>query len=291
MIAHSARAARNIANGLVATRALAEERVAGAEVRKVEREKLTAEITSVMRDAEAELIGELDKFSDYLKTRLDSSRKTFLQRATASLVKHLEQNGESKVWTYDPTGLRVLLRSGYQVFSAKATRATSAVYQKTATALEGLFMGAFELPGGAFRLEPPPVPDTPPPVTLGQTIALDIKGNWWTRWWRRRRSYAAFAEEFSGMIDAEIAPLIEALKKDHADVFRDTATKELRRFVAGQRTTLLAMAGQAEERLEELRARMAHDAETKANALSEAQDLLSGLGVSEQQKERVHDDV
>jgi uncharacterized beta-barrel protein YwiB (DUF1934 family) len=128
-------------------------------------------------------------------------------------------------------------------------------------------MGAFELPAGAFKLEPPPVPDPPPPVTLGQTIALDIKGNWWTRWWRRRRSYAAFAEEFSGMIDAEIAPMIEALKQDHADVFRDAAIKELRHFVAGQRTTLMAMAGQAEERLEELRARMAQDADSKVKAL------------------------
>jgi hypothetical protein len=124
MIAHASRAARNIANGLEASRALAAERVAGAEVRKIEREKLTAEIAGVMRDAEAELAAELDKFTAYLENRLDSSRRTFLQRATASLVKHLEENGESKVWTYDPTGLRVLLRSGYQVFSAKATRAT-----------------------------------------------------------------------------------------------------------------------------------------------------------------------
>ncbi len=291
MVAHAARAARNVANGLVASRGLAADRVAGADVRKVEREKLTAEISAVMRDAEAELIDQLDRFSDYLATRLDGSRRTFLQRATASLVKHLEQNGESKVWTYDPTGLRVLLRSGYQVFSAKATRATGTIFEKTATSLEGLFMGAFDLPEGAFRLEPPPVPDTPPPVTLGQTIALDIKGNWWTRWWRRRRSYAAFAEEFSGMIDAEIAPMIEALKKDHADVFRDMAIKELRRFVAGQRTTLLAMAGQAEERLEELRARMTQDAESKAKALIEAQSLLSGIGASKDEKERVRDDV
>jgi hypothetical protein len=291
MIAHSARAARNIANGLVASRALATERVAGTDVRKIEREKLTAEIANVMRDAEAELATELKKFTDYLEGRLDSSRRTFLQRATASLVKHLEENGESKVWTYDPTGLRVLLRSGYQVFSAKATRATGAVYERTASSLESLFMGAFELPGGAFRLEPPPVPDPPPPVTLGQTIALDIKGNWWTRWWRRRRSYAAFAEEFSGMIDAEIAPMIAALKQDHADVFRDQATKELRRFVAGQRTTLMAMAGQAEERLDELRTRMSQDAETKSTALTQAQSLLEGLGVREDEKERVRDDV
>jgi hypothetical protein len=152
------------------------------------------------------------------------------------------------------------------VFSAKATRATGAIYERTATALEKASSWApSSFPGGAFRLEPPPVPDPPPPVTLGQTIALDIKGNWWTRWWRRRRSYAAFAEEFSGMIDAEIAPMIEALKQDHADVFRDMALKELRRFVAGQRTTLMAMAGQAEERLDELRARMAQDTESQGD--------------------------
>jgi hypothetical protein len=69
------------------------------------------------------------------------------------------------------------------------------------------------------------------------------------------------------------------------------ALKELRRFVAGQRTTLMAMAGQAEERLDELRARMAQDTELKATALTEAQALLSGLGASEKEEERVYDDV
>jgi hypothetical protein len=289
MLRHSARAARNIAGGLAATRSLSSERISGADVRVVERAKLSEEIADVARAAEEDLRAQLDQFMTMLDTRLDGSRRTFLQRATASLVKHLEQNGETKVWTYDPTGLRVLLRSGYQVYSAKATKASAEVFDKTAKALEGLFMGAFQLPGEAFRLEPPPVPEPPPPVTLGQTIALDIKGNWWTRWWRRRRSYAAFAEEFSGMIDAEIGPMIEALRRDHAEVFRDAATKELRRFVAAQRTTLLAMAGQTEERLDELRNRMAKDATMRTSALEQAQGLLEGLGEDEQ-KERVRDD-
>jgi uncharacterized beta-barrel protein YwiB (DUF1934 family) len=205
-------------------------------------------------------------------------------------VKHLEENGEDKVWTYDPTGLRVLLRSGYQVFTAKATRTTAEVFEKTAADLESLFRGTFELPADAFSLEPPPVPDAPPPVTLGQTIALDIKGNWWTRWWRRRRSYAAFAEEFSGMIDAEIEPMIAALRDDHAEVFRKAAIDTLRRFLAGQRTTLLAMASQTDERLEELRGRMAKDAESREDSMKHAQSLLSGLGEDEQ-KERVSDDA
>jgi uncharacterized beta-barrel protein YwiB (DUF1934 family) len=127
-------------------------------------------------------------------------------------------------------------------------------------------------------------------VTLGQTIALDIKGNWWTRWWRRRRSYAAFAEEFSGMIDAEIEPMIAALRDDHAEVFRKAAIDTLRRFLAGQRTTLLAMASQTDERLEELRGRMAKDAESREDSMKHAQSLLSGLGEDEQ-KERVSDDA
>jgi hypothetical protein len=261
----------------------------GAATRTVAKDKLAEAIAAIARDAEAELTGELDQLLASLDARLDGSRRTFLQRATASLVKHLEEKGEGQVWTYDPTGLRVLLRSGYQVFSAKATKSGAEVYTRTATALEGLFRGTFELPGGVFQLEPPPVPDTPAPVTLGQTIALDIKGNWWTRWWRRRRSYAAFAEEFSGMIDAEIAPMITALREDHARVFRTAAVDELRRFVAGQRITLMAMAGQTEERLDELRTRMAKDAEVRETALDRAQDLLSGLARHEQKEEARHD--
>jgi hypothetical protein len=291
MIAHASRAARNIANGLEASRALAAERVAGAEVRKVEREKLTAEIAGVMRDAEAELMAELDKFTAYLENRLDSSRRTFLQRATASLVKHLEENGESKVWTYDPTGCASCCARATRCSRPRRPAPPGRSTRRPRPRLEGAFHGRLRASGRGLPAGTAPVPDTPPPVTLGQTIALDIKGNWWTRWWRRRRSYAAFAEEFSGMIDAEIAPMIGALKADHADVFRDMALKELRRFVAGQRTTLMAMAGQAEERLDELRARMAQDTELKATALTEAQALLSGLGASEKEEERVYDDV
>ncbi|MDG4647766.1 dynamin family protein [Roseibacterium sp. SDUM158017] len=289
MVEHLARAARNIAGGLAASRSLAAERVTGAETRTVAKEALAEEIDAIARDAEAELDRELDNLLAALDARLDGARRTFLQRATGSLINHLEARGEQQVWTYDPTGLRVLLRSGYQVFTAKAGKVSGSVYQNAATALEGLFRGTFDLPAHAFALEPPPVPDAPPPVTLGQTIALDIKGNWWTRWWRRRRSYEAFADEFSGMIDAEIAPMIEALRTDHADVFKAAAAKELRSFLAAQRTSLLAMAGQTEERLEELRGRMSKDAATREKSLTHAQHLLSGMGQHEQKDRQRHD--
>jgi hypothetical protein len=290
MVEQAARAARNIANGLAASRRLAAERVAGAEVRKIEREKLTAEIASVMRDGRGRAFTELDKFTPI-------SRVGSTARAGPSC------NGPRRRWSSTwrrtakarsgPTIPRVFVSSAVGlpgVLGQGDARDTGRLRQKTATALENLFMGAFELPGGAFRLEPPPVPDPPPPVTLGQTIALDIKGNWWTRWWRRRRSYAAFAEEFSGMIDAEIAPMIEALKRI-MPTSSATAIKELRHFVAGQRTTLMAMAGQAEERLDELRARMAQDADSKVKALDRGASPSGGAWLQADEKERVHHDT
>lgn len=290
MVEHLSRAARNVAGGIAATRSLAADRVTGAETRSVARDELAGEIDAIIAKSEAELDRELDGLADMLDARLEGSRKTFLQRATASLVKHLEEKGEGEIWTYDPTGLRVLLRSGYQVYTAKAGRVTAQVYEKTAAELESLFRGSFDLPATAFSLEPPPVPDAPPPVTLGQTIALDIKGSWWTRWWRRRRSYEAYAEEFSGMIDAEIAPMIEALRTDHAEVFRKAARGELQDFLVGQRSRLLSMAQQTEERLDELRARMARDAETRGRSLAEAQALLAKLGKTEE-RELENDDA
>ncbi|WP_262877437.1 dynamin family protein [Roseicyclus sediminis] len=289
MVEQAARAARNIARGLTASRSLAAERVAGVGTRAVAKGALGSEIDKILIGAEEELEAELGRLVDALDARLDGARRTFLTRATAALVKHLEENGDDKVWTYDPTGLRVLLRSGYQVFAAKSAKATSVVYDKTATALEALFRGTFELSDTAFALEPPPVPDAPPPVTLGQTIALDIKGNWWTRWWRRRRSYAAFAEEFSGMIDAEIAPMVAALKDEHAEVFRKAAHDGLQSFIAGQRRSLLAMAAQTEERLDELREKMAQDAEAREKSLENATALLAGLIRTEQKEQERHD--
>lgn len=92
------------------------------------------------------------------------------------------------------------------------------------------------------------------------------------------------------MIDAEIEPMIAALRTDHAEVFKKSAVDTLRSFLAGQRTTLLAMASQTEERLEEVRGKMAKDAETREQSLIHAQSLLSGLGEREQ-KDMVRDDA
>jgi hypothetical protein len=79
-------------------------------------------------------------------------------------------------------------------------------------------------------------------VVIGQTIALDIQGNWWRNWWRRRRGYAAYATEFYGMIEAETDPIVTDLKTAQASAVRAEMRAILEGFLDDQREALLGFA-------------------------------------------------
>jgi hypothetical protein len=78
--------------------------------------------------------------------------------------------------------------------------------------ITALYAESFDGLGADFAIAAPPTAHVPAPVVIGQTIALDIQGNWWRNWWRRRRGYAAYATEFYAMIEAETDPIVSDLK-------------------------------------------------------------------------------
>jgi hypothetical protein len=180
--------------------------------------------------------------------RLDRSHRSFLERATGSLLQHLDQNGSDVVWEYDPTGLRILLRTAYQVFGRNAQKVTKDVLVKTAQDYAALYHRLFEVSDDGFGIEAPSAPAIPSPVLLGQTIALDMKGTWWTRWWHKRRGFRNFATDFADMIKAETDPMVDALRTSHADSIRDAAMQVLRDFIEEQRAILARIAEEAEAR-------------------------------------------
>ncbi|MBF9030851.1 hypothetical protein HKCCE3408_10650 [Rhodobacterales bacterium HKCCE3408] len=278
------RSARNIAGRLSAEQATLARRMAGADVAPVNREDVGREMAAIAERAQTALSTRLTDALKALDDRLEGSRKTFLGRATSSLVKHLESYGENEVWTYDPAGLRVLLRSGYQAFATKGAKAATEVFEQTAYEIRTLYLGAFQPPDGTYDLAPPPVPRAAPPVALGQTIALDIRGGWWSRWWRKRRSYQAYAEEFAGLIDAEVTPILETLVKDHAEPYRTQLDRTLADFIAEQRDSLMAMANRTDEDLDALRAEHAEDAEARAERLNAALEALNRFGPMEERR-------
>ncbi|PWE31395.1 hypothetical protein DDZ14_12840 [Maritimibacter sp. 55A14] len=241
MIDRVARSAGNLTKGVQA----ASEFVAAGDgnaprILHLDKAALNAELDRIEARSLDRLAQEFDTMVAGYHNRLDRAHANFLERATASLIGHLEKHGEEKIWSYEPTGLRLLLRSAYQVFGTKLQRCTKTVFGDAASDVADLYRRAFEIED-EFKIAPPGTPRIPPPVSIDQTIALDIRGNWWRSWWQRRRGYQAYAEAFYKMIKAETDPMLVDLKSAHIEAVRNDLTAALKDFLSEQRSMLTSL--------------------------------------------------
>ncbi|MEO8242393.1 MAG: dynamin family protein [bacterium] len=207
-------------------------------------------------DAEFSQLAKLhkDKLSEDLLTtkhahvgRADRAHASFLERATHSLVMHLEDYGEQIVWEYDPNGLRVLLKAAYSTYVAKATSSSKLHYRSTVEDVAELLYKYFGESVEGIELALPEPPDAPAPVSLAQTIILDFNDGWWKSWWRRTRGYKAFSDRFYAMIAAETQDFIAQFKSLPAEEFTQQLESVLNSFLDQCRAVVAEIgAGQVE---------------------------------------------
>ncbi len=240
------RSAINLANGIHAANQAHALRLGDVSVEPVNKDEIAVNLLEIEAIGYDLLRSELNALIDQFQTRIDRSHRSFLERATASLISHLDRYGEQAVWQYDPAGLRVLLRSSYRVFGSRTQRAAQTVYDTVATEIGDVYARTFGNLSDGFKIESPRPPRVPPPVFLGQTIALDLHGSWWNSWWKRRRGYQAFASGFYKMISEETEPIVNELKVAQADNLRSEAKSILEEFLTEQREILLGVIEQAD---------------------------------------------
>lgn len=171
--------------------------------------ELSTRHSNALRDA-------LQAAIDGLAERSERAHQGFLVRATEALAKHLELYGENSAWTYDPAGLRMLLTTAYKVFAGKCHSAFKETLQSVSEDLSALCQSALDLPPDVYDPTFPQAPAVPPPVTLGQTIALDLRNGWWSGWWARRKSFESRAQSYHDLIEAETIGLLRDLVDDQA---------------------------------------------------------------------------
>lgn len=204
--------------------------------------EITARFGQIESAAFTALEQKLHGVQESFATRTENARRTFQSRAAASLSDHLEAQGDGQVWTYDPAGLRMLLRTAYQVFAQGAGKAGQEVLATAAAEIDTVFREAFALDDNTPRIAPPPLPAALPPVALGQTIALDLRGSWWSRFWRRKRGFQALADDFARLIHEETGPVVATLRQDCAEPHIEALRAALAEFIQAQRDIVLGLA-------------------------------------------------
>lgn len=240
-----ARSTANLANGIKAANDWVASCADDMPEFRMDRATLERELQTIVNHATISMNAEFDRIVEAHHAKLDRSHRNFLERATSSLIEHLEKHGEGKVWSYEPTGLRLLLRSAYQLFGAKVQRSMTAVFEASGNEMSELYRKALGADDD-FAVAAPILPRIPPPVVIGQTIALDMKGSWWRNWWKRRRGYKAYAQNFYTMIMGETDPIVDDLKGTQVDAVRAAFAEALENFLNEQKTLLLGLLDQAE---------------------------------------------
>ncbi|QGX97222.1 hypothetical protein EI983_02590 [Roseovarius faecimaris] len=196
------------------------------------------EIRSAFDEVQRSSLGMLEEslselFAHY-HDRADRAHATFIERATHSLLGHLENRGEEHVWEYDPAGLRILLRSAYSSMGNKARKTAEDIYDKALGDVAMLLYRGFGPAVEGIEIAAPDVPQIPSPVALGQTIALDFNDKWWSMWWRRTRGYKAFAKQFRKLISAETEDFMTQMKDVQTADIRKALSVELEHFLQEQ---------------------------------------------------------
>ncbi|WP_106746247.1 dynamin family protein [Yoonia maritima] len=235
ILAASRKRALNLVGGVRASASMVSMRLDGDTVDVMPHDQLVAHLDKLEADNLKFLDDRMDIVFQQFGSRVDQSHKRFLDRALESLLQHLENNGEEEVWQYSPDGLRMLLRTSYQVMRRNVSSTCDQVFAAASSDLAETYRSAFGVAVENFSITPPAAPEIPAPVSLGQTIALDLQTSWWKGWWKRRKGYRAFASGFYDLIEAETAPIVDELKVRQADEIRKLAEVELRNFLEEQR--------------------------------------------------------
>ena len=122
-----AKSAMNLANGINAAQQVISRRENDRDLPPLELDQMDRALRQ-LESASVKLMNDTfdEAIADFHK-RLERSHRSFLERATGSLLQHLDDHGEGEVWEYDPTGLRILMRTAYQVFGRNAQGGTKKV--------------------------------------------------------------------------------------------------------------------------------------------------------------------
>ena len=172
--------------------------------------ELTLKVADVREAALASFDERTNSLRQQLRDRLRRGQEGFIQSALVALQSHIDMYGEFSAWKHDPTSLRMAMKTAF-------TSSMSKLRREGETALDAVYDGMLEILEddlGVFRegstVDFPEQPQHKAPTVLARTLSLDLEGPWWRKFWKFGGRKAA-EKRYRGLIEAEVAPLIDDL--------------------------------------------------------------------------------
>ena len=244
--------AANMVSGLRASSSIVSIRANSDQIKKLDNAEIQERLMKIETESLVQLNHALDGVFQAFSDRVDQAHSRFISRALDALLQHLERYGEDEVWNYSPDGLRTLMRTAFQVMRRNYAKQVGFVMEETADSLTHAYGEIFDVTNENFSVVPPNLPDVPPPVTIAQTIVLDVKTSWWKKWWGGRKGYRAFSEGFRELIEAESSKMVDDLKVGQAGEIRAMAEANMREFLEEQTSVLEDICEKAQVSIEDL---------------------------------------
>ncbi|MEL7131151.1 MAG: dynamin family protein [Pseudomonadota bacterium] len=244
--------AANVVSGLRASSSIVTLRANSDQIQKMTHAEVEARLNQIAETATAKLDATLDEVFTAFAKRVDQAHTSYIGRALDAMLQHFERNGNDQVWSYNADGLRLLMRSAYQVMHSRFNKKVGGVLDDVVAELTTAYGDIFDITPENFSVETPGLPDLPPPVTLAQMIALDVKTSWWKDWWGQRKGWRAYADGFRELIEAETTPMVDDLKIGQVAEIRALAHATLQELLSEQRSVLADICDKAQIALEDL---------------------------------------
>ncbi|WP_102222606.1 dynamin family protein [Acidimangrovimonas sediminis] len=161
-----------------------------------------------------------------LRERLERGKESFVAAAIEALQSHIDLFGEFSAWKHDPTSLRMAMKTAFSSATAKLRREGEVAMEVVLDGMQAILQDDLGVWREGTSADFPEQPVHKAPTVLARTLSLDLEGPWWRRFWKFGGGRAA-EKRYRGLIEAEVAPLIDDLL---TDVF-DPATLRTREIV------------------------------------------------------------
>lgn len=168
-----------------------------------------------------------------LQNRLERARDQFIETAVEALQSHIDAFGETDNWSHEPSGLRMMMRSACTASAAKLRRWGETALQDVADGVHEILQYELNVYDDSAATEFPNQPQHNAPTALAKTLSLDLQGSWWRKFWKVGGKNRA-KTRYSGLIEAEVSPIIEELLNDFFDGAADSTRAIVANYIGDQ---------------------------------------------------------